>query len=60
MKKEHSVFIILDSWEILKILHPYLRRKGLLKDIPKDVEPESSIDIERISIEYNWDEEIKD
>ena len=59
MKKEYSVFIVLENDEILDILHSYIKRKGFLKDIPKSPDPVPFDDIGQISIEYHWEEKIK-
>ena len=59
MKKEHSIFIVLENDEVLDILHSYIKRKGLLKDIPKNIDPVPFDDISRISMEYHWEEKIE-
>lgn len=59
MKKEYSVFVILNPQELIDLLHPILKRKGLLKGIPNnaDCTPFEAI---TTSIEYHWEEEIDD
>jgi len=59
MKKESSVFIVLEKDEVLDILHSYIKRRGLLKDIPKSTDPVPFDDIGQISMEYHWEEEIE-
>lgn len=57
MKKNHSVFIDLTSDEVAALLHPVLKRKGLLKDIPNYIAPRP-LDEYELSLEYNWEEDI--
>jgi len=60
MKKEHSIFIVLESHEVLNILSPYIKRKGWIKDVPRGIEPIVPFDdAPQINIEYHWEEEIK-
>jgi hypothetical protein len=57
MKKEHSVFITLDNDEIAALIHPVLKRKGLLENVPNNIAPEVFQYGEQ-SFEYKWEEEI--
>ena len=57
MKKNYSIFIDLTSEEIVALVHPILKRKGLLKDVPKGVEPKP-LDANELAIEYNWEVEV--
>jgi len=57
MKKEYSIFIGLSSDEVVALLHPILRRKGLLSDVPKNVYPKP-LDEQEMSLEYHWEVEV--
>lgn len=57
MIKQYSVFIELSADELVEILHPVFKRKGLLKDIPNDVEP-VPFEKTNTSIEYHWEDEV--
>jgi hypothetical protein len=57
MKKEHSVFICLSSDEISELLQPVFKRKGWLKDIPKDADIKELDEVD-FNVEYHWEEDI--
>ena len=57
MEKEYSIFIGLSSDEVVALIHPILRRKGLLNGIPKNVYPKP-LDEQKLSLEYNWEVEV--
>lgn len=57
MKKEYSVFIELEPQELVDLLQPVLKRKGLLKDIPNHATCTPFEDV-TTSIEYHWGEEL--
>lgn len=57
MKKTHSVFFDLPFDELMDLVHPILKRKGLLKDIPNDAD-RSLFDGGEMTIEYHWEDDL--
>jgi len=53
MKQSNHVFLTLEPHELEVVVHDYLKRKGILKEIPKDAEYRLFDSVE-VCIEYMW------
>ena len=56
MEKTHHVFITVKEDELFQLVHEDLKRRGILKNIPKDAEMNPFDDNVEVCLEYSWEE----
>ena len=56
MEKTHHVFITVKGDELFQLVHEDLKRRGILKNIPKDAEMNPFDDNVEVCLEYSWEE----
>jgi hypothetical protein len=59
MEKTHHVFITVKGDELEEIVHNYLKKKGVLKNIPTQAEFQVFDNHYEVCLEYQWDEDVK-